>query len=728
MFTCLRPGVITFEVIFAASVAFGIAAIYLWMKSTHDFFGKRHFLASLATMFIWLLGCMMELASPAATCKVLWAQASWPVIILLPTTWSLFLFEYCFPAKARRFVRVQTAMLWGGPLVTALIVGTNDLHHLVYGPETRMVTENGRASVVYDHGPLFYALAAYLYLFLAFSIGVTLIGALRAQERFRLFFVGLFIITAVPAMANVSYVLFGVTVFGFDPTPFAFSAVLTILAWMIVNNRLMDIDAIARDVLFYSVPDPVLVLGPEGRLVGANLAAQGLLGRSLPEGGLPARDIPWLGPAVEGLTRTGKSATDLTQIGTRHFALSAARLPEPLAQEGNGMGWVLRLHDLTARRRLEDELAAERDYRATLMETSLAGIMALDGQGNFVFANAEAERIMGTLLTPGQPLRYDDPAWDFRHPDESPVEDLDALFTRILTATEPTVGWRLSFLRRSDGARRIVSLNASPHRPGVDRARIVLSVADVTDQYHYEAELKEARDRAEQANAAKSQFLANMSHEIRTPLNGVLGMAEVLHDSLNDPDKRHMAAAIRDSGEILLSILNDLLDMAKIESGKLSLEMRPFRPSDLAERIDSLYSTQADQKGLAFDVMVSSGAWRKRLGDAHRVQQVLQNLVSNALKFTAKGEVRLLLSDQDDTLIIEVQDTGIGMTPEQVSRIFDEFSQADNSVTRRFGGTGLGMSIVRHLVDMMQGRIEVESKPDVGTKVRVRLPLPLAAT
>jgi PAS domain S-box-containing protein len=590
-----------------------------------------------------------------------------------------------------------------------------------------MVIDGGRASVVYDHGPLFFALAAYLYLFLAFSITVTLIGALRAQPRYRMFFIGLFVMTAMPATANASYVLFDVTVFGFDPTPFAFSAVLTVLAWMIVNNRLMDIDSIARDVLFYSMPDPVLVLGPDGRLVGANLAAQGLLGRSLPQGGLPARDIPWLGPTVEALTQDARSATDLTQIGTRHFALSSARLPEPLSQEGYGMGWVLRLHDLTARRRLEDDLATERNFLSTLMETSLSGIMALDDRGTFVFANAEAERIMGARLTPGQRLRYDDPAWDFRHPDGTPVEDMEGVFGTFMTATEPTMGWLLSFRRRSDGERRIASLNFAPHRQGADRARIVVSVADVTDQYRHEEELKEARDRAEQANAAKSQFLANMSHEIRTPLNGVLGMAEVLHDSLADPDKRHMAAAIRDSGEILLSILNDLLDMAKIEAGKLSLEIRPFRPSDLAERIDSLYQTQAGQKNLSFEVMVGSGAYRPRLGDAHRVQQVLQNLVSNALKFTASGEVTLTMTDQDDALMIEVSDTGIGMTPEQVSRIFDEFTQADNSVTRRFGGTGLGMSIVRHLVDMMGGRIEVDSKPAKGTRVRIRLPMPLAA-
>jgi PAS domain S-box-containing protein len=238
-------------------------------------------------------------------------------------------------------------------------------------------------------------------------------------------------------------------------------------------------------------------------------------------------------------------------------------------------------------------------------------------------------------------------------------------------------------------------------------------------------ELYQAKDRAEEASHTKSMFLANMSHEIRTPLNGVLGMAEVLESSLERADHKRMIGTIRRSGEALLNILNDILDMSKIEAGKMELEAVPFNPLELAERVEDLHMLRAEEKGLTFEVMVGSGAEAVRVGDVHRVQQVLHNLISNAIKFTDHGEVLVKLSGRAGTpLVIDVSDTGIGMTPDQVARIHEEFSQADSSVTRRFGGTGLGMAITRSLVMMMNGTITVESELGVGTRIKVVLPLP----
>nr|WP_249139086.1 PAS domain S-box protein [Actibacterium sp. MT2.3-13A] len=237
-----------------------------------------------------------------------------------------------------------------------------------------------------------------------------------------------------------------------------------------------------------------------------------------------------------------------------------------------------------------------------------------------------------------------------------------------------------------------------------------------------------AKARAEEANAAKSLFLANMSHEIRTPLNGVLGMAELLESYLTDPEHQRMIGTIRESGETLLNILNDLLDMSKIEAGKLELETVCFRPTELVEQVEDLLSLTAQEKGLTFDVLIGSGVEQPRLGDPHRVRQILQNLVSNAIKFTEKGEVTIAVTGRDaEPLTIEVRDTGIGMTETQLDRLFEDFAQADNSTTRRFGGTGLGMAIVRRLVDMMGGQIQVESRPGEGTVMRVSLPLEIGA-
>ena len=231
---------------------------------------------------------------------------------------------------------------------------------------------------------------------------------------------------------------------------------------------------------------------------------------------------------------------------------------------------------------------------------------------------------------------------------------------------------------------------------------------------------------AEQANRVKSMFLANMSHEIRTPMNGILGMAEILEGSLKEPAQKQMIGVIRGSGESLMAILNDILDLSKIEAEKLELEVIPFRLDEVAQRIEALHRLKAQDKGLRLEVFTDSRAGQPRLGDPHRVTQILHNLVSNAVKFTDSGKITVWISVlRGDDVRIEVVDTGIGMTPEQQARIFDEFVQADGSMTRRFGGTGLGMSIVRSLTEMMGGTLDLQSAPDKGTKITVTLPLPV---
>jgi len=244
--------------------------------------------------------------------------------------------------------------------------------------------------------------------------------------------------------------------------------------------------------------------------------------------------------------------------------------------------------------------------------------------------------------------------------------------------------------------------------------------SDVTD-------LLQSKLQSDAANQTKSTFLANMSHEIRTPLNGVLGMAELLESELVEASHKRMIGIIRQSGRTLLNILNDILDMSKVEAGKLTLEQIPFQPTDVAREMESLHSLRAQEKGVSFEVLANAGAELWRIGDPLRLRQILDNLASNAIKFTERGEVTIKLrGSKTAPLIIDVQDTGIGMTPEQVATIGDDFTQADSTITRRYGGTGLGMAITIKLVKMMGGTISITSEVDVGTTIRVELPLPIS--
>ena len=235
--------------------------------------------------------------------------------------------------------------------------------------------------------------------------------------------------------------------------------------------------------------------------------------------------------------------------------------------------------------------------------------------------------------------------------------------------------------------------------------------------------LEVARIVAEEANRAKSQFLANISHEIRTPLNGVLGLAQAISADELSPVQAERIGVLRQSGLGLLAILNDLLDLAKIEAGKLSIEAVPFNPQEVLKSARQAIWATAEAKGLKVEATVLAEAEGLYQGDPTRLRQIIDNLVSNAVKFTPSGRVDVVLSRPADALVLTVKDTGIGMSSEAASRIFMKFEQADVTTTRRFGGTGLGLSICLELVEAMGGAIKADSVEGQGTSFTVILPL-----
>ncbi len=264
--------------------------------------------------------------------------------------------------------------------------------------------------------------------------------------------------------------------------------------------------------------------------------------------------------------------------------------------------------------------------------------------------------------------------------------------------------------------RLILDEKGQPHR-------LIGALQNITERKAAERALLQAKEDAETANRAKSTFLATMSHEIRTPLNGVLGMAQAMAMDGLTARQRDRLDVIRQSGETLLAILNDVLDLSKIEAGKFELEEAPFDVAELARGAHAAFSAIASKKGLAFDLAIAAAAQGVYRGDSTRVRQILYNLVSNALKFTETGEVRVIVDRADEALRLTVSDTGIGIPAERLATLFQKFEQADASTTRRYGGTGLGLAICRELATLMGGVVDASSAPGAGTTFVVSLPL-----
>ncbi len=320
-----------------------------------------------------------------------------------------------------------------------------------------------------------------------------------------------------------------------------------------------------------------------------------------------------------------------------------------------------------------------------------------------------------------RPLTYEDVKYTLSNvlPEDRPL--VRAAWARHMETGEPyCCEYRVN---RSDGQEVWVSSTSELFTDADGKPlRLVGALQNITARKQAETAMVEAVKQAEAANVAKSAFLATMSHEIRTPLNGVLGMAQAMAADNLDPVQRERLDVIRQSGESLLAILNDILDLSKIEAGKLNLEEIEFDLGEIALGAHAAFTTLANKKGVSFDLNMDEAAGVYR-GDPTRLRQILYNLVSNALKFTDTGEIRVKMTRVPNGLSLTVSDTGIGMSPDVVSNLFTKFGQADASTTRKYGGTGLGLAICRQLSEMMGGEILVTSTPGAGSTFTVLLPM-----
>jgi PAS domain S-box-containing protein len=386
------------------------------------------------------------------------------------------------------------------------------------------------------------------------------------------------------------------------------------------------------------------------------------------------------------------------------------------SQSGAFLGHIGLSSDITERRQAEEALrTSEEKFRQLAENIREVFWMMSPLTHEILYVSPAYEQVWGRTCD----SLYENPmAWaEVIHPDD--IERAHAIFARQIQGECVDSEYRIG---TPDGREKWIRDRAFPiHDEAGQLIRVVGIAEEITQQKSYEAELIRAREGADAANLAKSRFLANMSHEIRTPMNGVIGMLQLLAGTGLTPEQRRYAEVAQSSGQSLLALIDDILDLSKIEAHKIALESVTFSLRENVEAVVQLLRVQAGAKGIKIHTRVSPEIPAAVCGDAHRLRQVLTNLTANAIKFTERGEVRLSVSLESRngravTIRFVVMDTGIGIRPEQVTALFSPFVQADASTTRKYGGTGLGLTISRELVQLMGGMIGVESREGEGSR------------
>jgi len=417
------------------------------------------------------------------------------------------------------------------------------------------------------------------------------------------------------------------------------------------------------------------------------------------------------GEPYESIEMT-ENRNDISAVESYHWQLQRISLPD------DQFGVVCYYYELTPIKRAEVALRESEGQLRLAVDLARVGVIKIDYQSNEAILDATAAALFSLPQNESVPRSA---IYDRVHP-----EDRESLLSKIESARQGNGSGLVSTVHRViDGTgeikwldvRKRMYFSESPSGVSAAATRSIEVVLDITERKQYETKLHNARQQAEAANRARGEFLANMSHEIRTPMTAILGYADMLGDHLKDPDNKQCVNTIRRNGRFLLGILNDILDLSKIDAGKMALDRIRIPVQSVLADVVSLMNVRAEEKKIELSAAFDGEVPETIETDGTRLRQILLNLVGNAIKFTSKGcvNIRSHFSKETGLLEFEITDTGIGIAPHELENLFHPFTQIDASNTRSFGGTGLGLAISRRLAQMLGGDIHAESQPGRGS-------------
>lgn len=708
-------------------VQLGFASYVLRRRKTP---GALPFALLLFANVFYSVGYGFELLAPDLTTKIIWDNLQFTAWDLGVAAYFIFALEY---SRQTLFTRRLLPLLFGLPLINALMVWSDPLHGLVRS-SIQLTPFNEIALLTYAYEPWFYVYLLYSYLFGLTAICLMIIALLRAPRFYKLQVGAVLIGMLAPFVTGTLTTSGLVPIAGLnrlDITPIAYMVAAPIWAWALFRRRMLDLAPIARDRLVEYMPNGLLVVDEQRRVVDSNPGALALLGdgviSSSAEQVLPVL-ATLLTDRVAGTTVEHQSA-GATGVGVLRLEVSTTPLRD---RRKRPVGWMVLLRDRTEHWQMEQALrTSEARYRA-LVESIGESIFQLDRNGYYIFVNEAGSTVLG----------YADPdAVIGKHLrdvlDQAAAEQATRLLQTLVETGRPV---RKEMQLRVHDLISNHAISAVPIFDSTGRVQSAIGVAhDITERTRMETMLREARDAADAANQAKSTFLARMSHELRTPLHTTLGFAQILdRDPDTRPQHREYVRSIARSGEHLLTLINDILDMAKIEAGHITLHMQPVELYTLVDDVTAMFQLRAAQRAVALQCVYDPCAPCLVHADAGKLRQVLINLLSNAIKFTDTGSITLRLNDRglasrdaapgenEDTSVrlleFAVQDTGIGIDPAYLQRIFEPFSQAPAG-SREQEGTGLGLAISRQFVQLMGGNLTVESTVGGGSTFSFTVPV-----
>jgi PAS domain S-box-containing protein len=681
--------------------------------------GVMPFSLMMLILFQWGLSYILELAAPDVESKIGWATFMFAGVVATPVAWLAFALEYT--GRKRWVTRSRLILLSILPLLTIGIILTNNSHGLFW-TSLDLAREGGFLLLKTTNGPWFWVHAAYSYILIMIGLVLIIQTLLRWPAAYRGQMIWILLATLTPLIANV-ITIFQLLPILIDLTPFAFTITGVGMAYALFRHRLLDIAPLARDVVIDGMKDGMIVLDANRRIVDINPTAKQLLGL-YEDGdliGKPIRVVLSQWPQLIQNYREVYEAEDEITLGEgeaqRWYELNLSTLRD---ENRLTIGQVITVRNITRRKRAELLLLENEARFRQIVEYANDLIYRVDINGCISYANPAVLKVLG----------YEEKDVLGKHYLELAVPELrhriKRTYERQLLSKTPSTYHEFPAVA-TDGREIWFGQNVQLIFEGEKIVGFQALARDITAIKEAQDALRLARDQALEASRSKSLLLSKVSHELRTPLGGILGYGELLRDhtfgELSAVQKKAVLQIV-ESANYLTNMVNELLDEAQLSANTATLQEKPFSPSALLLTASAGVEMLAAKKGLQFKISVDGDMPMEIVGDERRLRQIMINLMGNAIKFTREGSVSVhLLRPTSEHWAIQVQDTGIGISEEAQGYIFEPFRQVDSAITRDNRGVGLGLSITKQLVELMSGRITLESEPGKGSTFTIILPI-----